>query len=176
MSRRLSGRPSRAALGKRLATVRLLSLDVDGVLTDGGLYYLEGGGIARKFNVKDGLGMQRVKAMGVELAIISAGVSGTIAERAERLGVEHVFVGVEDKLATLRGVSETLGIDLAHVAHVGDDLNDVAVLDAVGCPLSVADAVPEARAAAFYVTERKGGDGAVREICDHLVEALTARD
>ncbi len=155
----------------RLAGIRLLSLDVDGVLTDGGLYYGQDGGISRKFNVRDGVGMRRVQASGVALAIISAGASGSIGERARTLGVEHVFTGVDDKLETLTALCRDLGVDLSQVAHVGDDINDLGVMGAVGCPLTVADAVPPVRDAALYVTERGGGHGAVREICDMMVEA-----
>lgn len=156
---------------KRLGRVRLLSVDVDGVLTDGGLYYTEDGRLLRKFNVKDGMGMKRLREAGVEVAMISAGTGPTILERGRDLGLEHVFSGVEDKLATLSGLCRRLGITLAEVAHVGDDLNDVPVLNAVGCPLTVADAVPEARDAAVFATAKGGGEGAVREICDLLIEA-----
>jgi 3-deoxy-D-manno-octulosonate 8-phosphate phosphatase (KDO 8-P phosphatase) len=153
----------------RLAEVRLLSLDVDGVLTDGGLYFTDDGGQLRKFNARDGVGIKRVKAMGVELAIVTASRTEAIRSRAEWLGVDHVFMGDDDKLATISALCRELHLDLVDIAHVGDDLNDVALLMAVGCPLTVADAVPEAVAAALYVTERQGGDGAVREICDLLV-------
>ena len=162
---------SRAALVERLKGVKLLSLDVDGVLTDGGLYYTDDGQQLRKFNVKDGMGLQRVRAAGVEVALISAAKAPAILRRGESLGLGHVLVGCEDKLAALANICGELGLDLADAAHMGDDLNDVAVLEAVGLPLSVADAVPEARAAAAYVTSRRGGDGAVREICDLMVAA-----
>ena len=162
---------SRAALVERLKGVKLLSLDVDGVLTDGGLYYTDDGQQLRKFNVKDGMGLQCVRAAGVEVALISAAKSPAILRRGEFLGLGHVVVGCEDKLAALTEICEELGLDLADAAHMGDDLNDLAVLEAVGLPLSVADAVPEARAAAAFVTSRRGGDGAVREICDLIVAA-----
>ena len=162
---------SRAALVERLKGVKLLSLDVDGVLTDGGLYYTDDGQQLRKFNVKDGMGLQRVQAVGVEVAVISAAKAPAILRRGESLGLRHVLVDRDDKLAALLEVCGELGIDLADAAHMGDDLNDLAVLEAVGLPLSVADAVPETRAAAAYVTERRGGDGAVREICDLMVAA-----
>ena len=162
---------SRAALLERLKGVKLLSLDVDGVLTDGGLYYTDAGQQLRKFNVKDGIGVQRVQADSVEVALISAAKAPAIRRRGESLGLGHVLVGCEDKLAALANICGELGIDLADAAHMGDDLNDLAVLEAVGLPLSVADAVPEARAAAAYVTSRRGGDGAVREICDLIVAA-----
>ncbi len=159
-----------------LSGIRLLSLDTDGVLTDGGLYYADSGEEMRKFNVKDGLGMQLVQAMGIPIAIITASRSQSIAHRAERLGIEYVFLASEDKLNTLSTLCRELDIDLAHVAHVGDDLNDLPVFEAIGCPITVADATGEALAAAVYVTEKKGGEGAVREICDMLVESRSKKE
>ncbi len=153
-----------------LSGVKLLSLDVDGVMTDGGLYYGDDGRIQRKYNVKDGVGIKRALEAGVRIAIISAGVSGSVPERAATLGIEHVFTGEDDKLSVLQSLCEKLGIGLDETAHIGDDINDVPLLEAVGCPIAVADAQPEAWAAAQIITERNGGAGAVREICDALVE------
>lgn len=153
-----------------LSGVKLLSLDVDGVMTDGGLYYSDDGRIQRKYNVKDGVGIKRAMEAGVQIAIISAGVSGSVPERAATLGIEHVFTGEDDKLGVLQSLCEKLGIGLDETAHIGDDINDVPLLEAVGCPIAVADAQPEAWAAAQIITERNGGAGAVREICDALVE------
>jgi len=166
-----AGRSHSDALVLRLLSkVKLLSLDVDGVLTDGGLYYSADGQIQRKFNVKDGVGIKRVMEAGVEVAIISAGASGSIPERAAALGIEHVFTGVKDKRAVLEALCEKLGIDPDESAHIGDDINDVPLLEIVGCPIAVCDAQPEAWAAAEIITERNGGAGAVREICDALFE------
>lgn len=156
---------------RHLAGVRLLSLDVDGVMTDGGLYYTDEGRISRKYNVKDGVGIKRAMEAGVRIAIISAGISGSIPERAETLGVDHVFTGVEDKLSVLTELCADLDIGLDEAAHIGDDLNDISLMGAVGCPIAVADAQPEAWEAALIITERNGGDGAIREICDALVKA-----
>jgi len=164
---------ARSALIERLAHVRLLTLDVDGVLTDGGLYFGDDGRQWRKFNVKDGLGIKLAVEAGIEVALITASDTGAIHDRARMLGLRHVRVGVEDKLAALMSVIGELGIGLDAVAHMGDDLNDIPVLAAVGLPLTVADAVDEVIAAAAYVTEKRGGEGAVREICDLLV---TTRD
>lgn len=150
----------------RFKAIRLLSLDVDGVLTDGGLYYADDGTVSRKFSVRDGVGIKRVLALGIAVAIVSAGTTRSIRHRARTLGVRHVMIGVDDKRAAIEKLCRDLGCALAETAHVGDDLNDVPLLEAVGLPLSVADAVPEARAAARYVARRRGGDGAVREICD----------
>ncbi len=166
---------SDAAIKRRLAGIRLLSLDVDGVLTDGGLYYGDDGTIARKFNVRDGVGVKRVLALGVEVAFVSAGTTRSIHHRARTLGVRHVMSGVADKRAEVAKLCRKLGLTLAAVAHVGDDLNDLPLLKAAGLALSVPGAVPDARAAAHYVTRRNGGDGAVREICDLIVAAANPK-
>ena len=158
-----------ALFKSRLCDVRLLSLDVDGVLTDGGIYIGDNGSQFRKFNVKDGMGMQRVRDAGIEVAIISAGHCAAVEQRASMLGIVHTRTGVTDKLSELRDICALVGTSLSSVAHIGDDVNDIPVMQAVGCPISVADAVAEAREAAIYVTNRRGGDAAVREICDLLL-------
>ena len=159
---------------ERLAGLKLLSLDTDGVLTDGGLYYTDDGAELRKFNVKDGMGIKRAQKSGVKIAIITSSLTPAIAHRGQRLGVDYVQLECEDKLASIVEICDSLGIDLNQVGHVGDDLNDLPVLAAVGCPMSVADATTEAISAAVYVTKKKGGDGAVREICDLIVTAKNA--
>jgi len=156
-------------LEARLRRIKLLSLDVDGVMTDGGLYYTDEGTQFRKFNVKDGLGIVLALKAGVEMCIISASKQVSTLTRAEHLGIQYVRIGAEDKLAALTEITSQLGLDLQDVAHVGDDLPDVALMAHVGLALTVADGVPEALAAAHYVTKKSGGDGAVREICDLLV-------
>ncbi|MBT3359937.1 MAG: HAD hydrolase family protein [Rhodospirillales bacterium] len=164
-------RVSRFELSNRLRDIKLLSLDVDGILTDGGLYFADDGNTFRKFNVKDGLGLKRVMQAGVVVAIISAGKQDAIQRRMESLGISHIFTNVEDKFETLVQVCDELGIDRSQVIHMGDDLNDLPILEAVGCPISVPDAMPDVRDAAIYVTTEKGGEGAVREVCDMLIVA-----
>jgi len=155
-----------------LSKVKLLSIDVDGVMTDGGLYYSDDGHISRKYNVKDGVGIKRALAAGVQIAIISAGLSGSVPERAKTLGIEHVYTGAEDKRTVLEGLCGELGLGLDECAHIGDDLNDVPLMQVVGCPIAVANAQPEAWEAALIITDRDGGQGAVREICDLLIKGL----
>ena len=134
---------------ERLSGIKLLSLDTDGVLTDGGLYFTDDGEELRKFNVKDGLGIQRLQESGVKVAIITASSTPAIAHRGRRLGVDYVFLECEDKLATIVRICDEMGIDLNQVGHVGDDLNDVPVFGAVGCPMTVKDATDEALSAAL---------------------------
>lgn len=153
------------------AKIRLLTLDVDGVLTDGGLYYGDDGKVSRKFNVTDGVGIKRVMDAGVEVAFVSAGRTESTRFRAEALGVRHAFIGVTEKLATVETLARGLGISLAAVAHVGDDLNDLALMRAVGLAITVPDAAREVAAVARLATRRRGGEGAVREVCDRIVAA-----
>ena len=154
---------------EKLSQVKLLALDVDGVLTDGGLYYTETGGEFKKFNVKDGLGLKRLMEQGIAVAIVTSSSSPSTLHRAERLEIPHVFIGVEDKLTQVKRLCGELGVSLDSVAYMGDDLVDLPVMQAVGCPIAVADAMAENQAAAVYVTQRRGGEGAVREICDLLI-------
>ena len=162
---------SRSQLSERLKSVNLLSLDVDGVLTDGGLYYTDYGLAFRKFNVRDGLGIVLVRESGLEVAVISAGRPASTVTRAKDLGIEHVRVGVSDKLKELSEICDDLGIHLNDVIHIGDDLPDLGLMQAVGVPITVADGADAVKEIAAYVTDRAGGQGAVREICDLLLES-----
>ncbi len=156
-------------LKKNFARVKLLALDVDGVLTDGGLYYTEKGEELKKFNVKDGMGLKLIMEAGVEVAIVTASPSASVSFRAQKLGITHVFCGVEDKLRVVKELCQKLQLGLDEVAYVGDDINDLSLLETVGCPLTVADAIAVNKDVAIYVTKQPGGYGAVREICDHIL-------
>lgn len=149
--------------------IKLLALDVDGVLTDGGLYYTEDGQELKKFNVKDGLGIQRLLDRGIEVAIISSNNSQATLHRAQKLGISNVFIGCDNKLPVLEMLCTRLQIVLSEVAYIGDDLTDMPILEAVGFPLTVADAIARNKAHAVYVTEKGGGQGAVREVCDLIM-------
>ena len=160
-----------AAFLETLAKIKVLSLDVDGVLTDGGIYYGDDGNTFRKFNAKDGMGLVRLRKSGVIVTVISAGASGAIEFRARRLGIEHVFTNVSDKLSTLKNLATKLSIQMKHVAHIGDDVNDLPLMQAVGLGIACANAVQEVIGNADIITERQGGKGAVREICDAILRA-----
>ena len=154
---------------KLLRSVKLLSCDVDGVLTDGGLHYDSEGRETRRFHVLDGLGIQNLMDAGVQVCIISRSTTTAIAHRAKALGIEHCYLGVKNKLETMHHLLEELKLDLKDVAHVGDDLNDLELLLAVGLPLTVPRAVKEVKDVAKFITEKNGGDGAVREITDMII-------
>jgi YrbI family 3-deoxy-D-manno-octulosonate 8-phosphate phosphatase len=159
---------------ERARRVRLLCVDVDGVLTDGGMYYGPEGEVLRRFNTRDGMGLARVRDAGVGVAIISGEDDGSIRARAAKLGIADVYCGIADKLAVVERLAEREGLALEEVAYVGDDLNDLGPLERVGLPCAVADAALPVRRAAAYLTRQRGGRGAVREVCELLVAARTA--
>jgi len=159
-----------ADLAARFRSVKLLSLDLDGTLTDGGLYYAEDGSELRKYFVQDGFGILLVKEAGIEVCLITMSDTPAIQKRIDRLKIRFGQMGVRDKLPRLQGICAELGIGLDQVCHVADDLNDLDVLRAVGLPVAVANARPQVKAAAVYVTQAAGGHGAVREVCDLLLE------
>lgn len=151
--------------------MRLVSLDVDGVMTDGGLYYAEDGREMRRFNVRDGVGIKALMAAGLAVVFVTSSRTPAIGSRAKALGVPHCLLGVEDKLAALMRLCETLAIAPHEVAHMADDVNDLPVLRGVGCPIAVADAHPALLEVAVFVTARPGGSGAVREMAERLLSA-----
>jgi 3-deoxy-D-manno-octulosonate 8-phosphate phosphatase (KDO 8-P phosphatase) len=157
----------------RLAKIKLLALDVDGTLTDGGLYYTDSGEEMKKFNVKDGQGIKLLMQAGIEVAIVSASSAPSTLHRAKKLGIAHVYIGIEEKLTVIQSLCDQLGIDRTQVAYAGDDVNDLSVMRAIGCPMTLADAMPQNKDCALYVTQRAGGDGAVREICDLIILSQT---
>jgi 3-deoxy-D-manno-octulosonate 8-phosphate phosphatase (KDO 8-P phosphatase) len=157
-----------------LARVRLLVLDVDGVLTDGRLFYGPKGEALKAFHVRDGHGIKEVMNAGVTVAIISGRKSAAVARRAAELGIRHVVQGENDKIAALRKLAKARRVELDACCCVGDDTPDVPVLEACGVGIAVADAHPDALAAADLVTQTAGGHGAVREVCDWLLAARPA--
>jgi len=153
------------------ARVRLLVLDVDGVLTDGRLYYDADGRESKGFHVRDGYGIQNVLAAGIGVAVISGRRSSAAAARLAELRIPHVFLGRNDKREVLDQLLEELRISLDDVACVGDDALDLEIMVPAGLGITVADAHPDALRAADWVTAASGGRGAVREICDLLLSA-----
>lgn len=154
-----------------LRRARVLVLDVDGVLTDGRLWYGAKGEALKTFHVRDGHGVKQVAAAGIAVAIISGRKSPPVARRARELGIKHVFQGVTDKLAVLSKLLAKLDVPIEHCVCVGDDTPDAPVLSAAGLGIAVADAHGDAKAAAQLTTSLPGGRGAVREVCDWLIAA-----
>ena len=151
-----------------MKNIKFLVLDVDGVLTDGGMYYTESGDEFKKFNAKDGLGIRRLTKNGIPVGIISHGhLSKLINKRAELLGIKHVFIGMGvKKLDILTKWCEELKIDLHDVAYIGDDINDLDVLHAVGVSACPDDAVLRVKDVAHHILQCNGGQGCVREFIE----------
>jgi len=146
-------------------------LDVDGVLTDGGLWTTESGEVLKRFDVRDGLGIRLLQQAGLEVAWLSGGKSGATEQRARYLGIRHVLTGVRDKPTALSDLQGQLGLTSAETVFVGDDLNDLSVRPAVGLLLCTADAVLPLRRQADWVLDRNGGDGAVRRLAEEILQA-----
>jgi 3-deoxy-D-manno-octulosonate 8-phosphate phosphatase (KDO 8-P phosphatase) len=155
----------------QLRRLRLLVLDVDGVLTDGGLWTTESGEVLKRFDVRDGLGIRLLQKAGLEVAWLSGGKSGATEQRARYLGIAHVLTGVGDKPAALAALQSELGVSQQESAFVGDDLNDLAVRPAIGLLVCTADAVAPLRQQADWVLDRNGGDGAVRRLAEEILRA-----
>jgi 3-deoxy-D-manno-octulosonate 8-phosphate phosphatase (KDO 8-P phosphatase) len=152
--------------------IRLVVLDVDGVLTDGRLYYGADGETLKVFHVRDGHGIKALLAAGIDVAIISGRRSAALERRARELGIHHVHQGIEDKGPALAALLETLKIPAVEAACLVDDTPDLPMMAMVGVPVAVADAHPSVLNAARWVTRSAGGHGAVRELADHLLGTL----
>jgi 3-deoxy-D-manno-octulosonate 8-phosphate phosphatase (KDO 8-P phosphatase) len=163
--------PEPSQFESRAAKVRALVLDVDGVLTDGRLTYLPGGGEAKTFHVRDGLGLQLFMDAGNQVAVISGRESEVTTRRMHELGIEHLYLGIEDKIAAFEDFLGRVGLPEEATAYVGDDLPDIPLIRRAGIGFAVADAAPEVRAAAQVVLRTNGGQGAVRECCERLLKA-----
>ena len=158
-------------LQRRLRKVQLLVLDVDGVLTDGGLWFSGDGQLIKRFDVRDGLGIRLLQQAGLEIALLSGGQGGATEVRARQLGIRHCLVSIKDKPAALMALQAELGVPTAGTAFVGDDLNDLAVRPVVGLLLAPADACQAVRRRADAVLNQPGGHGAVRELAERLLQA-----
>lgn len=157
-------------MNEKLRNIRMLLLDVDGVMTDGGIIY-DGNGLETKvFNVKDGHGIKMLQRYGVEVGIISGRTSVVVDFRARELGIDLVYQGALKKLVCYDDVKLKTGLEDSQIAYIGDDIIDVPVMRRVGFAASPADALSEVRAAAHYVTSCGGGKGAVREVCDLILK------
>jgi 3-deoxy-D-manno-octulosonate 8-phosphate phosphatase (KDO 8-P phosphatase) len=155
----------------RAAKIRALVLDVDGVLTDGRLYFDNHGNEMKSFCTRDGLGMRALQSQGTVLALITGRQSEIVANRARNLGIEHVYQGRNDKLDAFHELLAATGIGAPEVCYAGDDWLDIPVLNRVGLAVTVADADAVVKSHVHWITSRPGGYGAVREICDLILAA-----
>ncbi len=165
---------SRSIPRNTLGHIRLFATDVDGVLTDAGMYYSESGDEWKKFNTRDGMGIKLLQKAGLVTAIVTQERTKLVARRAGKLAMPEVHQGVMDKLSVVREMATRYGLTLDQVAYIGDDVNDVEALKAVGFSACPADGLPQVLAVVDYVCRKKGGEGAVREVIDMILEALAS--
>jgi len=151
--------------------LKLLILDVDGVLTDGRLFFDAQGGEYKSFHARDGHGIKLLRQTGVEVAVISGRKSQSVALRMQALGVEYVYQGHENKIAAFEEIIQSMGISPEQAAHVGDDLLDLPIMLRAGLSIAVSDANFAVKEYADWCTETAGGLGAVREVCDFIMQA-----
>lgn len=163
-------------LAERAALIRLAIFDVDGVLTDGRLFFMPDGTEFKSFNTLDGHGIKMLMASGVEVAIISGRTSSLVEKRAANLGIRHLIQGREDKLNALSELRQILPFELDQIAFLGDDLPDLPVMRCVGLGMAVASADSFVREQAHGVTAANGGAGAAREFCELIMRAQSTLD
>ena len=156
---------------QQLRRMKLLVLDVDGVLTDGGLWYDSNGQLIKRFDVRDGLGIRLLQQAGLQIALLSGGQGGATEVRARQLGIQHCLVGIKDKVHALEALQMDLNVSPTETVFVGDDLNDLAVRPVVALLLAPADACAAVRRGADLVIRRRGGHGAVRELAEQILQA-----
>jgi 3-deoxy-D-manno-octulosonate 8-phosphate phosphatase (KDO 8-P phosphatase) len=159
-------------LAARAGRLRLVLTDSDGVLTDGGVYYSDRGEALRRFSVRDGMGVERLRDAGIATAIITRERCGCVERRAEKLRLPHLFLGVRDKAAQLPAVLEATGLGVDALAYIGDDVNDLGIMAAIGergLTAAPADAVPEVRAICHHLCAARGGHGAFRDFAEWLL-------
>ena len=167
----MSTAPSLTEILDRASSVKLLALDVDGVLTDGQLYFGNSGEELKSFSTLDGQGIKLLQNNGIQVALITARTSALVERRAQNLGITHLIQGSDNKLLALVQLQKALELDMGHTAYVGDDLPDLACIRQAGLGICVPNGHSFVREQAFCVTSRPGGNGAVREVCDWILQA-----
>jgi 3-deoxy-D-manno-octulosonate 8-phosphate phosphatase (KDO 8-P phosphatase) len=160
----------------RAKLTRLIAFDVDGVMTDGGLYFSDSGEEFKRFNSLDGHGIKMLRASGVEVAIITGRTSRCVEARAKNLGITHVYQGAEHKLTAMVDLLNKLKLSRDAAAYMGDDVVDLTVMRHVGLSISVPESPKLVRTHSHYVTQRSGGHGAVREACELIMSAQGTLD
>jgi len=156
-------------LAQKAKGIRLVCTDVDGVLTDGGMYYSESGDELKKFNTRDGMGVALLKEAGIEVAIVTGEKTDLVARRAEKLQIKHLFQGIKNKPQVVGDLLAAVGVLWSEVAYIGDDINDLEVLRQCGLGATVADGMPALKQEASYVCELSGGQGAFREFAELIL-------
>jgi 3-deoxy-D-manno-octulosonate 8-phosphate phosphatase (KDO 8-P phosphatase) len=158
-----------ADLAAKARRIKLLLTDCDGVLTDGGVYYGESGEVLKRFNIRDGMGVERLRAVGVDTGIVTGERSPSVSKRAEKLKINELHLGIKDKATLLGEILTRTGFVAEQVAFIGDDTNDVEILGLVGLAACPGDATVFARDAADYHCQAYGGQGAFRELAELII-------
>lgn len=159
------------AITEKAKNIKAIVFDIDGVMTDGKLYFSASGDTLKAFNAKDGLGIKMLMAIGIEVGIITGRQSDIVSQRAKELGIPHVYQGQGNKLDALDDLQQKLNLNDNDIAYMGDDINDVPVLKRVGFAIAPANSFDYVQRAVDYVCQYQGGDGAVREACDFILHA-----
>ena len=162
---------SKSALQKKLTNIKLLALDVDGVLTDGSMFYSSTGEEMKKFNVRDGMGIMMLQKAGIKVAVITSESNSIMKFRAAKLKIVDLHQGSFDKIPAMKKLLLKYNLTMDEVAFIGDDINDTSLLKIVGLAITPLDGILKNKNIAHYVTAKKGGDCCVREICDLLISA-----
>ncbi len=164
--------PKKGDMKKKLGKIQLLAMDVDGVLTDSGMYYSEKGEELKKFSTRDGKGIEFLrKFLNIKIAIITGENSKIVHSRAQKLKIDHLYLGIDNKLEVIEKLSKLINIPMDNIGYIGDDVNDLPILKTVGFSACPADATAVNKLVVDYICQKEGGKGAVREICDLILEA-----
>lgn len=159
-----------SALIQQILPVKLLLTDCDGVLTDNGVYYGSDGEVMKRFSIRDGMGVERLREMaGVETGIITGETSGSVARRAEKLKLKHLYLGIKDKLAKLDEILATTGLQPSELAYIGDDVNDLEIMTRCGITATPADGMFMVKDKVHYICSARGGYGAFRELAELII-------
>ncbi|HVZ40221.1 MAG TPA: HAD-IIIA family hydrolase [Candidatus Kapabacteria bacterium] len=158
-------------INERATRIRLVVTDVDGVLTDGGVFYGRDGEVMKRFSIRDGMGVERLREKGIDVGIVTGEKSESVMRRAEKLGIQIVYLFCKDKPAAIREIMEQHRYSAAEIAYIGDDVNDIEAMKLVGLNGAPSDAFGEVREEAHYVCRRPGGHGAFREFAEMIIEA-----
>jgi 3-deoxy-D-manno-octulosonate 8-phosphate phosphatase (KDO 8-P phosphatase) len=162
-------------LKQKAKKIKLLLTDNDGVLTDNGVYYGENGEVLKRFSIRDGMGVERLKNIcGVETGIITGETSPSVKTRAEKLHITELHLGIKEKLKRLAEILERKGIAADEIAYIGDDVNDLLIMEKIGFSACPGDAMPQVIKVVDYICTNKGGFGAFREFAEYLITAKTS--
>ncbi|MFW6006353.1 MAG: KdsC family phosphatase [Bacillota bacterium] len=161
----------KSSIIRKAGKIELIIMDVDGVLTDGNIYLDDQGREFKAFNTQDGQGIKLAQSFGINFAIITGRNSGSVKYRAEELDIKEVYIGIKDKLKIYENLLEKYNIPSQRTAYIGDDISDLSVLKKVGLAVSVRNGIDIVKNKVDYVTERRGGKGAVRELIDLILKA-----